>query len=88
MEENKMVLTIEEKQAVQQYQQGIKDAMATLGSIRRQYARTESNLLSRLDQLESEFMDCLRTLAKSRGMPENEDWVFDPNTYGFVKKQS
>lgn len=88
MEENKMILTIEEKQAIQKYQYDIKDAMATIGSIRRQYARAESNLLTRLDQLENEFMNHLRALAKDRGMPDGEDWIFDPNTYGFVKKQS
>jgi len=86
MEENKMILTIEEKQAVQQYQNGIKEAMATLGSFRRQYVRTENNLLTKLDQIEDEFLNHLRTLAKNRDMPENEDWIFDPTTYGFVKK--
>lgn len=88
MEENKMILTIEEKQAVQQYQQGLKEAMATLGSFRRQYVNTENNLLTKLNQLENEFMNHLRALAKNRGMPDNEDWVFEPHTYEFVKKNS
>lgn len=86
MEENKMVLTIEEKQAVQKYQQEIKDAMAALGSVRRQALRSENSLLQRVDNLENEFMNHLRALAKNRGMPEDEDWIFDPNQYGFVKK--
>jgi len=85
MEEN-MVLTIEEKQAVQKYQQDIKDSMAAIGSVRRQALRTEQTLLERLSSLENEFMNHLRALAKNRGMPDEEDWVFDPNTYGFIKK--
>lgn len=86
MEENKMVLTIEEKQAVERYQQDIKDAMAALGSLRRQAMRSENSILSRLDTLEGELMNHLRVLAKNRGMPEDEDWIFDPNSFSFVKK--
>lgn len=84
--EDKMVLNIEEKQAVEKYQQDIKDLMAALGSIRRQYIHSENNLLNKLDTMENEFMNYLRELAKERGMPEGEDWVFDPNVYGFIKK--
>lgn len=87
MEENNMTLTIEEKQAVEKYQKELKDAMAALGSLRRQYARSESNLLIRLDNIENEFMNHLKVLAKNRGMGEEEDWVFDPNTFAFVKQQ-
>jgi hypothetical protein len=84
--EDKMILTIEEKHAIQQYQQALKDAMATLGSFRRQFVRTESGLLTKLDELENEFMERLRVFAKDRGMPDNENWIFDPNTFGFVKQ--
>jgi hypothetical protein len=86
MEENKMILTIEEKQAVERYQGEIKDAMAALGSVRRQALRSEHSLLQRIDNLENEFMNHLRALAKNRGMPDDEDWIFDPNTFSFVKK--
>jgi hypothetical protein len=60
--------------------------MATLGSFRRQFVRTESGLLTKLDELENEFMERLRVFAKDRGMPDNENWIFDPNTFGFVKQ--
>jgi len=83
-----MILTIDEKQVVQKYQHDIKDVMAALGSVRRQTIRSESSLLGRLDKLENELMNHLKALAKNRGMPENEDWVFDPNQYGFTKKES
>lgn len=83
--EDKMLLNEEEKQNILKIQKELKDAMATLGSFRRQIIRNEKNLIEKLDELESEFMTYLRTLAQSRGMPENENWVFDPNTFGFIK---
>ncbi len=86
--EDSMILTIAEKQAVEKYQQEIKDALAAVGSIRRQFHRSEQSLLSRVDNLENELMNHLRALAKNRGMPEDEDWVFDPTTFSFVKKPS
>jgi hypothetical protein len=85
MEDN-MTLTIEEKQAVEKYQREIKNAMAAVGSLRRQYIHSEGELVSRLNDLENEFMNHLKALAKNRGMPEDEDWIFDPNKYTFLKK--
>ena len=86
MEEEKMALTITEKQAVQKYQSDIKDILAAIGSMRRQFTRSEMNLLQKVDSVESEFMNHLKMLAKNRGMSEDEDWVFNPETFEFVKR--
>lgn len=85
--EEKMKLNDEEKVAVEKYQMEIKNTMAAVGSVRRQALKSEQELIQRLDNLENEFLNHLRALAKKREMPDDEDWVFDPNTYGFVKKE-
>ena len=81
-----MILTDEEKFAVQKYQNDIKDVLIALGSVRRQLINSENDLLSKINDLEKEHMNYLKALATGRGMLEDEEWVFDPITYGFIKK--
>lgn len=86
MEEEKMNLTIEEKHNIEKYQEEAKNALASIGSLRRQFKNSEDGLFMQLEKVESELMNYLKMLAKARGMDENEDWIFDPNNFCFVKK--
>lgn len=86
MEENKMTLTLEEKSAVQKYQKDIRDILTALGSVRKQLIKSENDLLLKIDNLENEYVNYLKMLAVGRGMPEDEDWIFDPGNYVFTKK--
>jgi tRNA uridine 5-carbamoylmethylation protein Kti12 len=84
--EDTMKLTIEEKQHIQKIQDDIKSALASLGSTRRQFVKTEGKLTAHIDKLEEDFMTYLKVVAKNKGMTDEEDWVFDPNEYGFIKR--
>ena len=76
-----------EKKDIKKFQQDVKDMLVTLGSIRRQFIKVESEVLGKLNSIEAELIGYLNKLAKEKGMEDGEKWTFDPNTYGFVKQE-
>ena len=88
MKDDKMLLTSEEKNIIQKYQQEIDNILMSIGIIRRQFVLSENNLLKKINDIESDLKSYLNILAKNRNMPDGEIWAFDPNTYGFIKRES
>jgi hypothetical protein len=81
-----MKLTQEEMDNVNSFQEQIKELVANLGGVLRHYKSLESSALSQIDKVENEYMSYIKLLAKSKGMKENENWIFDRATQSFRKE--
>jgi len=87
MTDKKVVeLTEKEKQDVLVYQNAINQEIYNLGTIRRQFRANEIQLLERLNQIETEFMNKLKFIFQNKDTGEEmEGWVFDPSEFRFIK---
>lgn len=87
MEENgRMRLTEEEARLVTAYQKTLENAKFGLGSLRSQYLLAEARLMGRIENADKDLLSHLRMLAQSKGISLEENWIFDSETFSFVKK--
>lgn len=87
MEENgRMRLTEEEAKLVAAYQKILENAKFGLGSLRNQYLLAEARLMGRIESVDKDLLSHLRMLAQSKGISLEENWIFDSETFSFVKK--
>lgn len=89
--EEKTVIELQEneKKVIQEYQRAIEGAKSNLGNLRRQYLASENRLIGVMTQAENDFVSHIKKVADSLGLKtDSEDWVFDPNTYTFRKREA
>jgi hypothetical protein len=85
-EDGRMRLTEEEAKLVVAYQKTLENAKFGLGSLRSQYLLAEARLMGRIESAEKDLLSHLRMLAQSKGISLEENWIFDSETFSFVKK--
>lgn len=81
-----MKLTQEEMKNVDSFQEQIKELVANLGATLRHYKSLETSMLAQIEKAENEYMSYIKILAKSKGMKENENWIFDRSSQSFRKE--
>jgi len=83
---DKMEVSPEEKKVIEEYENNFNNLLKKLGGFRRQYMLNEEMLMKRIEQAENDYFSYLKTLAKSRGMPDNEKWLYNAITNKFEKE--
>ena len=86
MSEN-MLISEKEQKLILEYQEAINKFLKNLGGVRKQFLIQEGIIIKKLESAENDYFSYLKTLAKSRGMKENENWIYDPTQNKFVKKE-
>lgn len=89
MEETKetkeIKLTEEDVEVVKTYQQNIEKERASLGALRQNYLAAEKRVLELLSKANTDYLSYIKVLAKSKGLPPDEEWFFDPVEFSFKK---
>lgn len=79
-------LSNEEKQLAVVYQRQIERSRLTLANLRMQYLAAERRTLEAIDKAQVDFVSHLKALCQTKGIPQKEEWLFDPNELNFKKK--
>jgi hypothetical protein len=60
---------------------------SVLGAMRRQYLASEQKVLEAISKAESDLFSHIKVLAQSKGISTDENWIFDPKIFSFVKRE-
>jgi len=82
----KIELTDKEKQDIAQKQIIYNQYAIALGTLRRQYTATESELLEKIQQAEIDYLSLLKFVFQSKSEEDMKDWVFDTAEFVFKKQ--
>ena len=88
MENNKVALSEDEVRVLREYKIKSDSETFVLGSIRKNFLNAERQQLEKCSKTDQELMEHLRLVAKSKGIPEDEQWTFDFETQSFLRVQA
>jgi hypothetical protein len=87
MKDKKVQLNEEEINIVKTYQLLVDRQNSVLGAMRRQYLASEQKVLEAISKAESDLFSHIKVLAQSKGISTDENWIFDPKIFSFVKRE-
>ena len=80
-------LTQEEKNIVNAHQTLMERHRMSLSNLRMQYLGSERQIIDNIGKAQADFVAHLKMLSQTKGIPEGEEWVFDPNDLKFKKRE-
>jgi len=88
LEEKKGVIKLsdEEKNIIRAYQEIMDRERMIVANLRMQYLSSERQVLMGIEKIQNDTISHLKMLLRTKGVPEDENWVFDPTTFSFVQK--
>lgn len=78
-----VTLTEEEKNMIRAHQELIDRERMTLANLRMQYLASERQVMANMEKAQNDFVSHLKVLSKAKGIPANEEWIFDAATFSF-----
>jgi hypothetical protein len=84
--EGRKFLTDEEKNIIKAYQKMIDKEKMLLANLRIQYITSENRVIQDLEKAQNDFYSHIKILSKSKNIPANQEWFFDPAELCFKPK--